>query len=199
MNRLIIIGASGHGKVIANIAKLCGYEDIVFLDDDENKKTCAGYPVVGSSKEAPEGDIFVAIGDMNSRKRLMEAFKDRNQPVLIHPSAVIADNVEIGKGSVIMPGTVINPDVKIGCGTIINTCSSVDHESRVGNYVHIAVGAHLCGNVSVGENSHIGAGSTIINNISICPDCIIGAGAVVNRDITVPGTYVGVPAHQLRG
>ena len=194
MNRLIIIGASGHGKVVADIAALIGYKDIVFLDDDENIKECAGYPVIGKSTEAPDGEVFVAVGNAETRKRLMEFYKSRIQPVLIHPSAVVAESVEVAAGSVVMAGAVINPGVKIGKGCIINTSSSVDHDCVVEEFCHVSVGAHLSGTVVVGTGTWIGTGATVINNVNICGGCIIGAGAVVIKDINEPGTYVGVPA-----
>lgn len=194
MNRLIIIGASGHGKVVADIAVLNGYTDIVFLDDDENAIECAGWPVVGRSTEAPSGEVFVAVGNAETRRRLMELYEDRTQPVLIHPSAVMAKDVEIGKGSVVMAGTVINPGARIGRGVIVNTSSSIDHDCVVKDYCHIAVGAHLSGTVVVGEETWIGTGATVSNNVNICGGCMIGAGAVVIKDIDEPGTYVGVPA-----
>ena len=194
MNRLIIIGASGHGKVVADIAVLNGYSDILFLDDDESVKECAGWPVVGRSSEAPEGEIFVAVGDPNTRKRLMGLYKERIIPVLIHPQAVVAEDVEIGLGSVVMAGTVINPGARIGKGVIVNTSSSVDHDCVVEDFCHISVGVHLSGTVVVGTGAWIGTGAIISNNINICANCMIGAGAVVIKDIPVPGTYVGVPA-----
>ena len=197
MNRLIIIGASGHGKVVADIAVLNGYEDIVFLDDDENIKECAGWPVVGKSTEAPEGEIFVAVGNPETRKRLMELYKDKVQPVLVHPKAIVAKDVEIGKGSVVMAGAIINPGSKVGKGVIVNTSSSIDHDCSVGDYSHISVDAHLCGTVTVEDNVWVGAGATVINNVNICDGCTIGAGAVVIKDINEPGTYVGVPAMKL--
>lgn len=194
MNKLIIIGASGHGKVVADIAALNGYKDIVFLDDDENIKECAGYPVIGKSTEAPDGEVFVAVGNAETRKRLMELYKGRIQPVLIHPSAVVAESVEVAAGSVVMAGAVINPGVKIGKGCIINTCSSIDHDCIVEDFCHVSVGAHLSGTVVVGTGTWIGAGATVINNVNICGKCMIGAGAVVIKDIDEPGTYIGVPA-----
>ncbi len=194
MNRLIIIGASGHGKVVADIAVLNGYKDIVFLDDDDSVKECAGYPVIGKSTEAPDGEVFVAVGNAETRKRLMEHYKGRIQPVLIHPSAVVAESVEVAEGSVVMAGAVINPGVKIGKGCIINTSSSVDHDCVVEEFCHVSVGAHLSGTVVVGTGTWIGAGATVINNVNICGGCMIGAGAVVIKDINEPGTYVGVPA-----
>ena len=198
MNRLIIIGASGHGKVVADIAALNGYKDIVFLDNDSNIKNCAGYPVLGPDTMTSEldGDVFIAVGKAETRKKLMERDANRNFPVLIHPSAVVADSSEVGVGSVVMAGAVINPGARIGKGCIINTSSSVDHDCVVGDYVHISVGAHLSGTVVVGTGTWIGAGAIVSNNVDICADCVIGAGAVVIKDITEPGTYVGVPARK---
>ena len=198
MNKLIIIGASGHGKVVADIAALNGYKDIVFLDDDESIRECAGYPVIGKSAEAPDGEIFVAVGNADTRKRLMELYKDRVLPVLIHPNAVVAEGVEISVGSVVMAGAVINPGARIGKGCIINTSSSVDHDCIVEDFCHISVGAHLSGTVVVGTGTWIGTGAIVSNNINICGGCMIGAGAVVIKDIDEPGTYVGVPAKELR-
>lgn len=199
MNKLIIIGASGHGKVVADIAALSGYKDIVFLDDDENIKECAGWPVVGKSTEAPEGEVFVAVGNPETRKRLMDLYSSRIQPVLIHPKAIVAEDAEIGSGTVVMAGAVINPGVKVGKGVIVNTSSSVDHDCSVGDYSHISVGAHLCGTVIVEDNVWVGAGATVINNVNICGRCTIGAGAVVLKDIDELGTYVGVPAKNKNG
>lgn len=200
MNRLIVIGASGHGKVVADIAKRNGYHDIVFLDNNTEVTSCAGYPVLGSDDllNTLEGDVFVAIGNPRVRKRLMEQHNERLFPVLIHPSATISDNVVIGSGSVVVAGAVINPDAKIGSGCIVNTCSSIDHDCIVEDYSHIAVGAHLAGAVTIGECTWIGAGATVSNNITICDNCMIGAGAVVVHDICDPGTYVGVPVRKIK-
>ena len=198
MNRLIIIGASGHGKVIADIARLNGYSDIAFLDDDDSVKECAGYPVIGNSSEAPDGDIAVAIGNAAIRQSVMERFSGRSFPVLIHPSAVIAEGVIIGKGTVVMAGAIINPGAKIGEGCIINTSCSVDHDCCLENYVHISVGSHIAGTVNIGERTWIGAGAIVKNNVNICGDCMIGAGAVVVKDINEAGTYVGLPARKIK-
>lgn len=200
MNKLIIIGASGHGKVVADIAALNGYKDIVFLDNDSGIKTCAGHPVLGPDTMTSEldGDVFVAVGNAEIRKKLMERDANRIFPVLIHPSAVIAESAEVGAGSVVMAGAVINPGARIGKGCIINTSSSVDHDCMVGDYVHISVGAHLSGTVVVGTGTWIGAGAIVSNNVDICADCVIGAGAVVIKDIDESGTYVGVPARLKR-
>ncbi len=193
MNRLIIIGASGHGKVIADIAVKSGYKDIVFLDDDSSVQECAGFPVIGKSQDAKalDGDKVVAVGNPLVRERIM---KDIDTVSLVHPDAVVGRRVSLGRGTVVMAGAVINSDTEIGDGCIINTASSVDHDCTLEDYTHVAVGAHLCGNVSVGKRTWIGAGATVSNNISICGDCVLGAGAVVIKDIAESGTYIGVPA-----
>mgnify|MGYP000472436169 FL=1 len=194
--KLVIIGASGHGKVVADIAKKTGYHEIVFLDDNENVHECGGYPVVGRSHEVEtiNADVIVGIGNASIRKKIQKSIPERKMATLIHPSAVVAEDVIIGVGTVIMAGTVINPGARIGKGCIINTCTSIDHDCNVGDYVHIAVGSHLCGTVSVGDETWIGAGATVSNNISICSKCMIGAGAVVIKDAKESGIYIGVPA-----
>ncbi len=202
MNRLIIIGASGHGKVVADIAKNNGYTDIVFLDDNSAIKNNGSYSVIGTTKciAELEGDVFVGIGNPSVRKRIMEELISMNRtiPTLVHPNAVIGEDVTIGIGSAVMAGAVINPSTKIGKGVILNTCSSVDHDGTINDYVHIAVGAHVCGTVTIGEETWIGAGATVSNNIDICSKCVIGAGAVVVKNIEESGTYVGVPARFIR-
>ena len=199
MRRLAIIGASGHGKVIADIARRIGYCEIVFFDDDESIHECGGYPVVGKSSEAGtiDADVIVGIGNADIRKRIQESIPEQKLATLIHPDAVIAEDVEIGVGTVVMAGAVINPGTHIGKGCIINTCSSVDHDCIVDDFVHVAVGSHLCGTVNVGAGTWIGAGVTVSNNVFICPDCMIGTGAVIVNDIWESGTYVGVPAKRV--
>ena len=199
MNQLIIIGASGHGKVIADIAKLNGYTDIAFLDDDMNKTECNGYPVIGSVADAQifsDSSFIVAIGNAKLREQIQKSLMNKGLSVvtLIHPKAVIGEKVTIGIGSVIMAGAVINSATTIGEGCIINTCASVDHDCNIANYVHVSVGSHIAGTVTIGERTWIGIGATVSNNISITIDCMIGAGAVVVGNITTKGTYMGVPS-----
>lgn len=195
MKKIVIIGASGHGKVIADIAEKNGYNEIVFLDDNESVTECAGYPVVGKCIEATsiDGDKIIAIGNAKIRERMQRTI---DTVTLIHPNAVISRRVKIGKGTVVMADAVINSDAVIGDGCIINTSSSVDHDCRIGNFVHISVGSHIAGTCEIGDRTWIGAGATVSNNVNICSDCMIGAGAVVVNDIEKFGTYVGVPAKE---
>jgi len=191
--QLAIIGAGGHGRVIADIAELCGYENILFFDD----KDLPG--LTGSVQDVQHylntSDVFVAIGNNEIRKMMTERL-GKKPAILIHPNAVIAHDVTIGNGVAVMAGAVINPGARICDGVIINTCCSVDHDCVVGAYSHISVGAHLAGAVCVGEGAFICAGATVINNTSICDNAVIGAGAVVVKDITEAGTYIGVPARK---
>ncbi len=200
MKQLVIIGASGHGKVIADIAKKLGYSEIVFFDDDESVHECGGYPVLGRSSEVGtiEADVIVGIGNAGVRERMQESIPNEKLTTLIHPDAVIAEDVVVGKGTVIMAGAVVNPGARIGKGCIINTCSSVDHDCNVGDYVHIAVGSHLCGTVTVGNSTWVGAGAIVSNNVGICSDCMIGAGAVIVKNIDLAGTYIGNPARKIK-
>lgn len=203
MRKLVIIGASGHGKVVADIAARCGYEDIVFLDDAEGVVECAGFPVVGKVSDAhryPEADFVVAIGNAIVRERIQKQLGD-SAVTLVHPDAIVSRRVALGKGCVVMAGAVINSDAVIGDGCIINTAASVDHDCVVGDYTHISVGAHLAGTVLIGDRTWVGTGATVSNNISIHADCMIGAGAVVVKDINEAGTYIGVPAkrHEFSG
>ena len=198
--KIIIIGASGHGKVIADIAELNGYENIVFFDDDTSISECNGYPVIGTTDDVDntEGEVIVAIGNSDTRKRIYQRISRERWATLVHPSAVIARDVTIGDGTVVMAGVVINACSTIGEGCIVNTSSSVDHDCVVGDYVHIAVGSHLCGTVKVGNKTWIGAGAVVSNNISICDECIIGAGTVVVHNINDAGTYIGVPEKMIK-
>ena len=199
--KLVILGAGGHGSVIADIARLNSYEQIVFLDDACTERP-DGYPVVGVVEDylryTADDEFFIAIGGNATRQRLYKMLTESGAHVatLIHPNAVIGENVTVGKGTAIMAGAVVNPGAVIGEGVILNTCSSVDHDCRVGDFVHVAVGAHLCGTVTVGDGSFVCAGATVINNVSVCGGVTVGAGAVVIKDITETGIYVGVPARK---
>lgn len=204
MRQLGIIGASGHGKVAADIAIRKGYDNIIFFDDNDQKKTCGDYSVVGKCDEILKYistcDVFVAIGNVSIRKRILENLINQSAEIvtLVHPDAVIGYGVQIGIGSVVMAGAVLNPECRVGRGCIVNTCASVDHDCCVGDYVHISVGAHVAGTVIIGNDTWIGAGVIVNNDLHITDSCTIGSGAVVIKDIEERGTYIGVPARKLK-
>jgi len=203
-NKLIIIGASGHGKVVADIAiKMNKWQSIAFLDDDESIKISMGLEVIGKTADAftykDEADFFVAIGSNTTREKIQEKLIEQglNVASLIHPSAVIGTDVEIGIGVAVMAGVVINSSTRIGKGCIINTSASLDHDNVIEDYVHISPGVRTAGTVSISKGTWLGIGSVVSNNVNICSGCKVGAGAVVVKDVTEPGTYVGVPVRRV--
>lgn len=203
--RLVLIGASGHGKVCAEIAKLCGrYSDLLFLDDSSAVKKCGEYDVIGTSRDFyhymnEETEFFVSIGNHEHRKRIQEKIEADGGVVatLIHPKGFISESIPIGDGTVVMAGAVVNPGSEIGKGVIINTSSSVDHDCIIGDWSHISVGAHICGTVVIGNECWVGPGAVVSNNLKICDDVLIGAGAVVVKDIGESGKYIGLPAKRM--
>ncbi|MFZ3577507.1 acetyltransferase [Virgibacillus sp. DJP39] len=202
--KLLIIGASGHGKVVADIAlKMNKWTGIVFLDDDESITSSINLEVIGKTVDAfkylDECDIFVGIGNNATRKKIHMNLETQGATIatLIHPTAVIGEQVELNYGTVVMAGVVINCSTRVGKGCIINTGATLDHDNLIEDFVHVSPGAHLAGTVNVGNGSWLGIGSIISNNVKI-PSCTkIGAGAVVLRDIDEPGTYIGVPARKM--
>ena len=201
--QVIVIGAGGHGKVIADIIRSSGDTVLGFLDDSPKPpETVCGIPVLGRTENYvnyPDARFVIAIGNGAVRQKVAERLAGVRWYTAIHPPAVISPmGTAIGEGSVVMAGAVINPCAVIGKHCIINTRSSVDHDNRIGDYTHISVGATLAGTVTVGNTVWVGAGAVVSNNISICDGCMIGAGAVVVRNIEETGTYVGVPARKIK-
>ena len=204
MKDLIIIGAGGHGRVVADIAQKLGiYKTISFLDDGDAKETM-GLPIVGKTAEVEKyvntADIFVAIGNSKVRGDFIERLlaMGANVPTLIHPSAIIGACAEIDIGTAIIAGAVVDPCVAIGKGVIVNQLASIGHDCKIGDYTHISAGVHIGGPVQMGKYTWVGIGAIIKNNISVCSNCMLGAGAVVVKDITEEGTYIGIPAKLLK-
>ncbi len=205
-DKLLIIGASGHGKVIADVAlKMNKWKSIAFLDDDESIKFSMGIEVIGKSDDAftkthiKDCDIFVGVGNNTTREKIQEKLeaKGASIPTIIHPNAVVGEQVEILSGTVVMAGVVINCSTSIGKGCIINTGATIDHDCLIDDYVHISPGAHLAGTVKIGQGSWLGIGSIVSNNVTITSKCKVGAGAVVVKDLVEAGTYVGIPVRKI--
>ena len=206
MNKLAILGASGHGKVLAEIAELNGWCDIVFFDDAwPVVNSIEHWDVLGNTESLlvhikEFHGAIVAIGNNTIRllktKKLADAgFKLIN---LIHPSAIVSKYSEIAYGTAVMAGAIINPFSKIGIAGIINTGSIIDHDCFIGDAVHVCPGVKLAGNVSVGNRTWIGIGSSVKQDIKIGKDVIVGAGAVVVKDIEDKTTVIGVPAKSIK-
>ena len=184
---IYIYGASGPGKVIADIARDNGYERIVFLDDNGNMKF---------SPCLPKADIIIAIGDNFTREKIQKkvASAGFNVVNLIHSSAVVSKSAKFGKGIVVMPRAVINADAIIKDGAIINTGAVVEHDCVIGKFSHLSPNAAIAGGVIVGDRVHLGILSAVIQQITIGKNSKIGAGAAVIKDIPADSVAVGVPA-----
>lgn len=203
--KVVILGASGHAKVIADIVKKNNDLLIGFLDDNleiQNKIIFDSKKVLGTIEDVYKySDCYfiIGIGNNKFRKMISNKYSKLKWYTAIHPNAVIANEVEIDEGTVIMAGTVINTGTKIGKHCIVNTSSSLDHDNILEDYVHISPGSHLAGTVIVGEETWICSGVTVVNNINIGKNNIIGAGATVIKSILEEnGTYVGIPVERIK-
>jgi sugar O-acyltransferase (sialic acid O-acetyltransferase NeuD family) len=202
MKRLALLGASGHGKVIADIAESLGYGEVIFFDDDwPNKKNLDKWKIVGTTEDiinqaAYFDDFFVSIGANSIRVRKHNLLKNivPSLPVLIHPSAIVSPYATLSSGTVIMPGAIINAGAHIAEACIINTGATVDHDCIVGTGTHISPGANLAGKVMTGNEVWIGIGASVKQCLSIGDSTVIGAGATVINDIPAEKTATGCPA-----
>ena len=179
--RIYIYGASGHGLVVADVAKSCGYENIVFLDDDKSK----GFLAFDNIKENRDYHIAFGIGNNQIREKLYKKVKENgfSTPALIHPSSIISSSARIEEGTVVMPNVVVNAKAYIGKCVILNSSCVVEHESIIGDFVHISPKVAIAGDVKIGNFTHIGIGSSVIQCLEIGKNSIIGAGSVVVKNI----------------
>lgn len=203
MKNLLILGAGGHGKVVGEIADLMNqWDTISFLDD--KKTQCLSFPVIGCFSDLDqyvktlEYDVFVAIGDNNTRLSIIHKLLERNItiPILVHPSAIISEFSELEVGSVFAAGSIVNPGCSIGKGCILNTSSSLDHDCILKDGVHISPGVHVAGTVTIGECSWIGTGTSIRNEIHIGNHVMCGMGSNVVKDIPTGEKVCGNPARK---
>lgn len=188
---IYIYGASGHGLVVADIARACGYDDIIFVDDGENN-----YPSFDDIKRISSIPIAFGVGNNVIRAKLFEKVQNSGFEIvsLVHPTAIISPSATIGKGTVVMPNVVVNAKAVIDDGVILNTSCVVEHECVIENFVHISPKVALAGDVKAGEFTHIGIGSNVIQGIIIGKNVIVGGGSMVIRNIDDNQKVVGVPA-----
>lgn len=202
MKKLAVLGASGHGKVVADTAQCCGWDQIDFYDDAwPSRERNGSWRVVGDSatmynRMHEYQGVVVAIGNNAVRHIKLAALIDASAPVvaLIHPMTFVSQYASIGPGSVVFAGVVVNADAKVGLGVILNTGCSVDHDCVLGAAVHISPGARLAGAVNVGERSWVGIGASVRQMLSIGSDVVVGAGACVVTNVSDGAVVVGVPA-----
>lgn len=205
MKKLAIFGASGHGRVIADVAENNDWQVSFFDDAEPREGATLGMPYLGSFRDLllQHGDFdgaFVAIGNnairLEKSRELIAA--GVFLPVLVHPSACVSRYAQVGSGSVIMPGAVVNAGARIKFACIVNTSASVDHDCLLEDGVHISPGAHLAGQVSVGSCSWVGIGAAVRQLVHIGSRAVIAAGAVVVKDVQDAAIVAGVPAKKLR-
>lgn len=205
MRKLALLGASGHGKVVADVAFAAGWESVTFFDDAwPGTHTTGRWQVEGDTAallhRLSEFDgVFVAIGNCPIRWDKQKTLERANAclATLVHPSAWVSSYARLGAGTVVMPGAVVNVDAVIGDAGIINTGATVDHDCVLAHAVHVGPGAHLSGNVIVGACSWLGVGAVVRQGATIGSGATIGAGAVVVKPVADNLTVIGNPAKPL--
>ncbi|MBF1801802.1 acetyltransferase [Alloalcanivorax profundimaris] len=206
MKRLAILGASGHGKVVADAALCAGWDEVCFFDDAWPRLSRNGpWSVEGAFSGMLGGcgpsfqAAVVGIGHNATRLAKMSALREAGIPLVtvVHPSAVISAHAHLGEGCMVFAGAVVNVDTRIAAGCILNTGATVDHDCCLEEGVHISPGANLAGGVTVGAGSWVGIGASVRQGVAIGRNVMVGAGAAVVSNIPDDVTVVGVPARVL--
>ncbi len=204
--RVLIVGAGGHGKVVADCllsipeaARILA--PVGYLDDSEHLigQKMLGLPVLGKIDHAEKFEhdaMVIAIGNNDLRRRLYDSFVESGESLITstHVSAIVGRETEIGRGCMLCAQVIVNPGTIVGKNVILNSGAIVEHDCRIGDHVHIAPGVTLGGEVEIGRGTLVGLGATILRHVKIGKDCIIGAGAVVTKDILDTSVVAGIPA-----
>jgi sugar O-acyltransferase (sialic acid O-acetyltransferase NeuD family) len=203
VSTLLILGAGGHGRVVADAALSQGtWRHLTATDRDPSRCTGElqpGIPLADPAQALPVATaIHVAIGDARARQAEAEAVGTSLLASVIHPHATVSNTAQVGAGSFLAAQCVVGPDARLGLSVIVNHGAVVDHDVAVGDFSHIAPRAALGGGARIGRRVLVGAGASVLPGITICDDVTIGAGAVVRGDVTQPGVYVGIPARRLK-
>lgn len=211
MDNIVIVGSSGHAKVLADIAGQQGRYGVVgFLDPFRAVgEQTLGRPVLGTEADLPAlverhaiRAVVVAIGDNASRAavvaRIHAACPALPFATLVHPRAAIAASATIGEGTVVMAGAVVGPDTRVGSHCILNTNCSLDHDSVLGDYASLAPRAVTGGGCRIGEGAAVGIGAVLVHGVQVGRHAVIGASALVLRDVEPLVVAHGVPARVVR-
>ena len=189
-NKIAIIGAGGHGKVVGEIALLNQYEVIDFFDDDLGQIDTFPFTIVNKVDQLKEhlndyDAFFIAIGDNQIRSNKIKWLKNFNVNIvsLVHPKSTISKFSSLGTGICVMANAVINPGTSINEGVIINTSVSVDHDCKIEDFVHISPNASLSGNVKIGKFTHLGTATSVHPGICIGNNVKTAVGSKVFKDI----------------
>lgn len=202
MNTLVIIGAGGHGRVVADCAEATNqYQNIVFLDDSfpERKKNLH-WEIVGKTNSfinyINDTHFIVAFGDNALRSKTLNNLKKTKAIIttLIHPTACISKHTLIGNGIVVFAQAAINIGCSIGDGCIINTAATIDHDCTLQDFVHVSPGANIAGGVTIKKQSWVGIGASIIECVTIAQNTLIASGSTVISSTKENSLYTGVPA-----
>jgi sugar O-acyltransferase (sialic acid O-acetyltransferase NeuD family) len=187
--KLSLFGYGGHAREVAQQIN----KSITFFVDDEyvNEFT---KPI--SEFDPEEYAIMIAVADCEERRNIVSKLpKKTNYFTFIHPTALIMDtNIKIGEGSFIGAYSILTTNILLGDHAILNRGNHIGHDSKIGDYFSAMPGSIVSGNVTIGDNVYMGTNSSVKEKIQICSDVKIGSNATVIKDITINGTYVGVPS-----
>ena len=204
---IILIGDSGHAKVISDNVVSAGNRVVARLDDKHTEifkaNGCWFGPVSEVSKlmEKEQAKVIIAIGANSVRRKIVErlALNAGQYATAIHSTAVISPSAAIGYGTVLMPGAVVNAEAAVGNHAILNSRSVVEHDCIVGDYVHIASGAAAAGLAKLGEGALVETGASISPMKEIGQWSVVRAGSAVMDDVESFSTVMGVPALEIKG
>lgn len=164
--KLLIIGAGGYGKTVADVAKQLGcFEKIAFLDDGKSGSgllgRCEEYAMFCDENTV----VYPAFGNNDLRMEWMEVLIEEGVtvPTLVHPSAYVSPTAELGEGTVVLPKAVINTGVTVGAGCIINIGALIDHDTVIEDGVHLAPGAIVKAENRIAALTKIESGEVIEN------------------------------------
>ncbi len=204
---IFLLGAGGHGRSVFEVIERQGiYEVVEVLDDRAPPGTSfRGVSITGGRERLPtlvEQGLhkgFVAVGDNFDREQLTALALQAGVSLvtLIDPSAEIARDVPIGRGTVVMPCVVVNVGAVVEEHAILNTSCSVDHDTVVRTFAHLSPGVHVSGECEIGARCHIGIGASVVQCVRIGDRARVGAGAAVIEDVPDDAVAVGVPARPL--